>query len=168
MINLKYTYYKKPDKQSVYLKDKKYTVFVYWERRVYFTDEKDCKKFLVDTSRFLSRLYFFLHDTNTRLFNIINEFVLFLDLDLYTKRNTRDLYNLCEKQFSVLLREKRAVDKLALDIAAFYKTIGMLMTNADELSDFAKRKKKYSYVHRLEVLSECMQLYKNKLDVFEL
>lgn len=80
-----------PDKSSVYIKQKQYSVFLGNGAKCYFTNLKDAKQFIAETNRFLTSI---LHELNRLYGELFVEYrkVWFYMSDNYeTKRVEKDL-----------------------------------------------------------------------------
>lgn len=68
-----------PDKQSDYIDRNKYRVFLFWERRVNFTDRKKMLKFLAGASRELTYSLTEITEISKSLFTLSADAFIFID-----------------------------------------------------------------------------------------
>lgn len=68
-----------PDKQSDYIDRKKYGVFLFWERRVNFTDRKKMISFLAGASRELTYSMTEIAEISTELFSLASDAFISID-----------------------------------------------------------------------------------------
>jgi len=68
-----------PDKQSEYVDKKKYRVFLFWERRINFTDRKKMLKFLAGASRELTYTMTEIAEISKDLFCVASDAFIAID-----------------------------------------------------------------------------------------
>lgn len=149
-----------PDESSEYIDRRKYSIFLFWERRVKFTDRKKVLRFLAGASRELTYSMFEISEVSKDLFAIAADAFVYIDSWQGSE------FSSFSSVFSSL---NKACNSTGENSHAFifkhiYDSLISLEHTARRLKDLYRTRNQFLQVRQLDIMLNRITEIRNRID----
>jgi hypothetical protein len=158
----------KPDKMSPYIKNRMFSVYLGNSQFYYFTSQKACILFLVNTNRFLNDKYKHINMIYAQAFVEYRKFYIFIESSEHEKQSRKitDNFKIVENSLDLAPASSNMRDGNYHVFSHLLKAIRAIIKSCEIIIEFYKARKHYENIYGLKFIIEQLNIIDYQLGTY--